>query len=170
MTYPPFLVNEGDSEDRLSATASWLGFPGTDSLKSNLQSAIMAILLITPWFSHAQLHVTISPVRLTGHKAVVPLSLENRFLETVESARAVVFLLDERGKAVSLPTTRWVVGGSRGARELAAGATNTFHFVVTGQKPFTTTNLTAKVAFSRVVLDGGKLANANKDVVLKTSP
>jgi hypothetical protein len=37
--------------------------------------------------------------------------------------------------------------------------TNAFHFVVTADKPFTTTNLTAKVSFSRVVLEGGKLAD-----------
>ena len=47
---------------------------------------------------------------------------------------------------------------------MAAGATNAFYFVVPATKPFTTTNLTAKVSFSRVVLEGGKLADVRKDV------
>jgi hypothetical protein len=38
------------------------------------------------------------------------------------------------------------------------------NFVITADKPFTTTNLTAKVSFTRVVLEGGKLADVGKDV------
>ena len=49
---------------------------------------------------------------------------------------------------------------------LAAGATNVFHFVVTADKPFTTTNLTAKVSFSHVVLEGGTLADVSKQVTV----
>jgi hypothetical protein len=49
----------------------------------------------------------------------------------------------------------------------AAGATNAFHFVITTDKPFTTTNLTAKFSFSRVVLVGGKLADPVKDVQIQ---
>jgi hypothetical protein len=47
---------------------------------------------------------------------------------------------------------------------LAAGATNSFHFVVASDKPFPTTNLTAKVTFNRVVLESGKLSDVTKDV------
>ena len=61
-------------------------------------------------------------------------------------------------------STKWVIGGSEDKPGLAAGATNAFHFVITGNKPFTTTNLTAKMSFSRVVLEGGKLADVSKDV------
>jgi hypothetical protein len=50
---------------------------------------------------------------------------------------------------------------------LAPGATNTFHLVVTADKPFTTTNLTAKVQFSRIVLAGGKLADPVEDAQLE---
>ena len=46
----------------------------------------------------------------------------------------------------------------------------TQHFVVVGEKPFTTTNLTAKVNFTRVVLGGGKLADAVKDVQIQSVP
>jgi predicted anti-sigma-YlaC factor YlaD len=52
---------------------------------------------------------------------------------------------------------------------LAAGATNVFNFVVTASKPFTRTNLTAKVTFSRVVLEGGKLADVAKQVTFNSA-
>jgi hypothetical protein len=89
--------------------------------------------------------------------------MKNNFADTIESARAVVFLLDEHGKMVN-QMTRWVIGGSNDKPGLPAGATNAFYFVITADKPFTTTNLTTKVTFTRVVLAGGKLANVSKDV------
>jgi len=60
--------------------------------------------------------------------------------------------------------TRWVIGGGKDKQAWAAGATNTFQFVVTTDKPITTTNLTDKVNFNRVVLEGGKLADLRRDV------
>ncbi|SRR6266542_4439508 len=111
----------------------------------------------------AQLAVTVSPPNVVGQKAIVSLALKNGLLEKVESARAVVFLLDEQGKMVA-QGTRWVIGGSQDKPGLAVGATNAFHFVIASDKSFLTTNLTAKVMFSRVVLEGGKLADVNKDV------
>lgn len=116
--------------------------------------------------AQAQLSVTVSPVKVTGQKAIVPLAMKNNFTEKIESARAVVFLSDEQGKVVS-HSTKWVIGGSQDKPGLAAGATNAFHFVITSDKPFTTTNLTAKLSFSRVVLEGGKLADAVKDVQIR---
>jgi len=65
--------------------------------------------------------------------------------------------------------TRWVIGGGKGSAALAAGATNTFHFVLTTEKPITTTNLTAKVDFNRVVLEGGRLANPSQDVKIQSA-
>jgi len=90
--------------------------------------------------------------------------MKNGLSEKVESARAVVFLLDEQGKMVG-QATRWVIGGSN-TNGLAAGATNAFHFVVTADKQFATTNLTARVSFSRIVLEGGKLADVAKQVTV----
>ncbi len=127
----------------------------------------LTALLSCPLLAAAQLAVTVSPVRVVGQKALVPLAMVNRFAERVESARAVVFLLDEQGKMVG-QSTKWVIGGSQDKPGLAAGATNSFHFVVTSEKPFTSTNLTAKVSFSRVVLAGGRLADAGKDVSVMT--
>jgi hypothetical protein len=115
---------------------------------------------------NAQLAVSVSPVKVAGSKAVVKLELKNAFAEKIESARAAVFLLDEQGKMVG-HSTKWVIGGSEDKPGLAAGATNVFHFVVTSDKPLTTTNLTAKVNFNRVVLGGGKLADVSKDVQIQ---
>lgn len=128
---------------------------------------ILLVYLLGLIASHAQLAVTVSPPKVAGQKAVVPLATRNGFAERIESARAVVFLLDEQGKMVGQPTTRWVIGGSEGKTGLAAGATNAFLFVVTSDKPFPSTNLTAKVSFSRVVLEGGKVADVNKSVQIE---
>ena len=115
----------------------------------------------------AQLSVTVSPPKVVGHKAVVPLTLKNEFAEAVESARAVCFLSDEQGK-VAAQSTKWIVGRNESKRELASGATNVFHFVVESSKPFPSSNLTAKVSVNRVVLKGGKLANVAQDVKIET--
>jgi hypothetical protein len=98
------------------------------------------------------------------------MTLKNNLGERIESARAVVFLLDEQGKAQGQPATRWVIGGGEGKPGLATGATNTFHFVLTSDKPFATTNLTANVQFSRVVLEGGKVSDVAKSVSVNPAP
>jgi hypothetical protein len=125
----------------------------------------LAALLLWPMLATAQLAFTVSPVKATGQKAIVPLALRNGFAEPIESARAVCFILDEQGKMVG-QASRWIIGGTGDEAGLAAGATNTFNFVVAAARPFTTTNLTAKVSFSRVVLERGKLADPAKDVTI----
>lgn len=71
--------------------------------------------------------------------------MKNDFSEKIELARAVVFVLDEQDKMVG-QTAKWVIGGNKNTPGLAAKGTNVFHVVVTGTKPFVTTNLTAKVS------------------------
>lgn len=115
--------------------------------------------------SQAQFSVTVSPIKVTGQKAIVPMAIKNNFPEKIESARAVVFLLDEQGKLVG-QSTKWVIGGSDDKTSLATGATNAFHFVITSDKPITTTNLTAKVSVNRIVLESGNLADETKDVIV----
>jgi hypothetical protein len=39
--------------------------------------------------------------------------------------------------------------------------------VIASEKPFGTTNLTAKVSFSRVILEGGKVADVAKAVKIE---
>jgi hypothetical protein len=134
---------------------------------SNLCRITLCLTLLGDITARAQLAVTVLPPKVVGQKAVVPLALKNNFSEKIESARAVVFLLDKRGKMLG-QGTRWVIGGSQDKPGLAAGATNAFHFVITGDKPFTGTNLTAKVTFSRVVLESGKLADVTKDVKVES--
>lgn len=140
------------------------------SLGECLMKTALAILILVmaATSAFAQLTVTVSPVKIAGQKAVVPLALKNGLNEKVESARAAVFLLDEQGKLVA-QSIRWVVGGEPGKPGLGAGATNAFHFVITSDKPFPTTNLTAKLTISRLVLSGGKSADINRDVKIESA-
>jgi hypothetical protein len=115
----------------------------------------------------AQLLVTVSPAKIAGQKAVVPLQMKNEFSQKIESARASVFLLDEKGKMVA-QSTKWVIGGTQDKPGLVPSATNSFFFVITSDKPLPKTNVTAKVNFSRVVLERGKLVDVTKDVQIQT--
>jgi hypothetical protein len=122
---------------------------------------LLITLLFSPFSILAQLAVTVSPPKIEANRAVVPLVMKNNFTEKVESARAIVFLLDDQGRVIG-QSTKWVIGGSSNKPGLPAGGTNAFFFVIQIAKPFTTTDLTSKVTFSRVVLEGGKLADAAK--------
>lgn len=103
--------------------------------------------------AQAQLAVIVSPPQVTGDKTIVPLEMKNNFNQGVASARAAVLLLDEQGRMVG-QSAKWVIGSSQAPTEskpgLASGGTNTFNFVVTATKPFTSTNLTAKVVFNHL--------------------
>jgi hypothetical protein len=132
---------------------------------------IILLLVMLTVTAQAQLTVTVSPPQVTGDKAIVPLGLKNTFGQGVTAARAAVLLLDEQGKMVG-QSAKWVIGGAsqpaNGTKAaLAAGGTNTFNFVITATKPFTSTNLTAKVVFNRILLADGKLADASKDVQIQ---
>jgi hypothetical protein len=116
--------------------------------------------------AQAQLTVTVSPVKTTGQKAIVLLTMTNDLAESVESARAVCFLLDEQGKMAG-QSTKWVVGGTKDRPALQPKSGTTFNFVITSPQPFITTNLTAQVSFSRLVLEGEKLANPKTDVQIQ---
>ena len=117
---------------------------------------LVLIMLMAAMGCQAQPSVTVAPAKVVGSKAVVPLSMKNGFAEKIESAKAACFLLDEQGKMVG-QSTRWVVGGNKETPGLAAGTTNSFHFVITSSKPFSMTHLTVRVQFSRVILEGGKI-------------
>ena len=127
---------------------------------------LLAALLLCPVLATAQLAVTVMPPKVVGQKAVVQLKMKNDLGDAVKSARAVCFLLDDQGKMVG-QSTKWVVGQNHASLEPKAEAT--FNFVVTSPQPWTTTNLTAKISFSRVVLDGGKLADVKQDVSVTTT-
>ncbi len=136
--------------------------------RSHLFLSAAAALLLWPLLAGAQLAVTISPVKTTGSKAIVPLTMKNGFAERIQSARAVCFLLDDQGKIIG-QASRWIIGRTRDQAGLAAGTTDAFNFVVAAARPLTSTNLTAKLSFSRVVLEGGRLADANKEVQIQNA-
>ncbi len=112
--------------------------------------------------AHANLVVRVGEPKTTGGKAVTKLEMKNTFKANIESARAVVFLIDDHGKVVG-QTTRWVIGGTKDKPALAPDAKTTFNFVVPTDKPFTKT----KVSFNRVILEGGKTVDVNKDVTIE---
>jgi len=127
---------------------------------------LLFLLFGMSFAARADLIVNVATPKTVGQKAIVKLDLKNTFPEKIESARVSVFLLDEKGKMIG-QSTKWVIGGTKNQASLAAGATNSFFFVITSEKPFATTNLATKVNFNRVVLEGGKLANPEKDVQIK---
>jgi hypothetical protein len=135
----------------------------------------LAALQICPLAASAQLAVTVGPAKITASKAVVKLDMKNNFAEKVESAKAVCFLTDEQGKVVG-QSSKWVIGGAKDRPALEPGKETEFNFVIPiaesnscKSEQFVSTNLTAKVTFSRVVLEGGKLADATKQVSVTTT-
>lgn len=136
-------------------------------MKSLLQITFSLVLLFTLTVQ-AQLAVTVSPPKVAAQKAVVELKMKNAFTAKIESARAICFLLDEQGKMVG-ESARWVIGGMKNRPALEPKKETSFNFVITSSQPFATTNLTAKVSFSRVMLEGDKLADPKTDVQIQNS-
>jgi len=126
----------------------------------------MCALLLWMMGASAQLTVTVSPVKVAGQRAVVLLAMTNNLGESIESARAVCFLLDGQGEMIG-QSAQWVIGENHTL--LNPKNATAFNFVITSPQPFTTTNLMAKISFSRVVLNGGRLANIARDVQIEPS-
>jgi hypothetical protein len=120
---------------------------------------ILSALLLTAGAAQATLTVKVDKPKLVGKKAVIKLTMKNTFTEKIESARAQVFLLDDQGKVVG-QAVRWVIGGTKDKPSLAPDAETTFNFVVATDRAFTTN----KVTFTRLILDGGKIVDANQNV------
>lgn len=121
----------------------------------------LAAMLLCAASAGAQLAVNVLPVQVFGQKAVVQLKMKNNLADKVESARAACFLMDGQGKVIG-QATKWVIGKSG----LESKSQVTFNFVVSSRAPFTTTNLTARVTFSRVNLDSGPVADVAHEVVV----
>lgn len=126
---------------------------------------LLLVELICAFTANARLAVTVAPPKIVGQKVMVELKMKNDFAEKVESARAICFLLDEQGKMVG-ESARWVIGGGKNRPALEAKREATFNLIIASHHPFTTTNLTAKVSFSRLILEDGKLGNPNKDITI----
>ncbi len=128
-----------------------------------LHAFLLSVLAV-----NAELLVTVLPPRITAQKVVVPITMKNNFSEAVEGARAVVFLMDENGRMLG-QGTRWVIGGeAEPTAALISGGTNTFYFVVNSQRPLATTNIVTQVKFSRLLLQGGRVADPERSVSVKS--
>lgn len=122
-------------------------------------------LLACAFTASAQLTVTVSPPRVVGQKAVVQLVMTNRFDENIESARAVCFLFNGQGGMVG-QSSKWVIGGSKNRPALEPKKMAVFDFVITASQSLVVTNLTAHVDFTRLILEGGKVASTTQDVIV----
>jgi hypothetical protein len=130
-------------------------------MNSALPKFLMAASLITILFSghgaRATLAVQIDEPQWTGSKAFVKISMRNTGTNAVQSARAVLFLFDEKGKVVG-HRAEWVIGGTRDKPGLAPEGTAKFHFAILTKEPVKKTKLT----FTRIILDDGRIIEAGK--------
>jgi hypothetical protein len=126
--------------------------------------SMLSVLVLSVFAGQAQLIVTVSPPKIAAQKAVVQLKLKNNLTNKVESARAACFLLDNQGEMVG-QSTKWVIGQKKVGLEPKGEMI--FNFVITSPRPFASTNLTAKVSFTRLVLGDGKLGDPNKEVTIE---
>ena len=119
-----------------------------------MKTIYFLLLNLLVFSARADLSITTEKTETTGDKTVVPLKITNRYSETVESARAVVFLLDDDGKLVAQKAT-WIIGGTNEKAGLAANASTNYNVVLQTDRPFSS----SKVTVTRVILAGGKLAD-----------
>jgi hypothetical protein len=113
------------------------------------------------------LTVKVSPLKTIGQKTLVELTMTNRGTNRIEAARAVCFVLDQNGQMVG-QSAKWVIGQNKTSLEPNSQAK--FNFVITAPHPLIATNLTAKVSFSRLILQGGKQANPQDNVAIIPPP
>jgi hypothetical protein len=117
--------------------------------------------------AQAALSVKVDEPKVTGSKAVIKLTMSSTFTKKVESARAVAFVLDEKGKMLG-QSAQWVIGGSKEKPALEPNQSTDFFFVVPMNKPPASTNgVKAKVTFIRLVLEGGQQMDASKQVTVE---
>jgi hypothetical protein len=115
----------------------------------------------------AQLAVTMSPPKIVGQKIVVSLAMTNNLADSIESARAICFLMDEQGKMVG-QSAKWVIGGDKDRPALPSKFGITYNFVITSSCPLDSTNLTAQVNFSSVMAANRKALNVKQDIKILT--
>jgi len=140
--------------------------PSTLNMKRSKAAAfvILSFILLTG-VTRAGLAIKLGEPKTYGQKTLVRLEMQNSFTNKIESARGVLFLLDDSGKVLG-QETRWIIGGTKDRPALAPGERTSFTFVLLSKAPFTKT----KVTITRLVLEGGKLADVNKDVQIESAP
>ena len=134
-------------------------------MKKNLATLSVFVSFITTLLAQP-VTVSVAPLKMVGQKALVELTMTNRGTNKIEAARAVCFVLDQNGQLVG-QSTKWVIGQNKTSLEPKGQAK--FNFVITAPHPLVETNLTATVRFSRLILQGGKPADARNVVVLPPS-
>ena len=136
----------------------------TFAVKSSCSSITLALIVfvLTALHANAGLSVKLDKPKTTGNKTVVKLTLNNTFTERIEGARATVFLIGEQDKVVG-QRAAWIIGGDPDKPALKPDGTTTYNFVVDTEKPVTS----ARVVFTRIVLENGKLADPHKDVKIE---
>jgi hypothetical protein len=131
------------------------------------RKAALFSLVALPYLAQAGLDVNVGKPHPFGQKALIKVNMRNTLAEEIESARAVMFLMDGRGRVVG-QATRWVIGGSKRTHRLSPGGTNTYEFVVSTREA--STNLAAKIQFNRLILQGGKSADVANEVKVTYNP
>ena len=111
--------------------------------------------------TRAALTVKADEPKQIGKKVVIKLNMKNTFKEKIESGHAQVFLVDDKGNVVG-QAARWVIGGTKDKPMLAPDAETSFNFVLQTDRPF----VTNKVTFTRIVLEGGRLAGVGGEVTI----
>jgi hypothetical protein len=107
--------------------------------------------------ARASLTVRVDEPKFTGSKAIVKLTMHNTYTNAVESARAVVFVMNDKGK-VTGQRVEWVIGGTKDKPGLAPNATAEYNMVVDTDKAVTK----AKVTFTRIILNDGRVIDAGQ--------
>jgi len=114
------------------------------------------------------LAVNVAATKLLKDKAVVEITMKNNLTETIKSARAACFLLDGQGQLIG-QSSKWVIGGTKDLLPLQPNSETTFNFIISSPQPFSSTNVTAKVSFSRVILEDGKPVDVTKEVSVQSA-
>lgn len=127
--------------------------------------ALLMAIFFSNLYARADLIVKYEPVNVVGHEALIKLNMRNTFSLKIQSARAVVFLMDSQGSVVG-QSVKWVITGQKDFPALPPGGTNQFNFVVPLNRTIDTTNLTAKVQFNRVTLENGQPVNIPTSVTV----
>ena len=117
----------------------------------------LLLFLVSLTLARADLSVKMDASRNNGSSAVVKLSMKNSGTNSVQSARAAVFLINADGKVVGRKVD-WVIGGAKEKPGLPANTDTTFNLVVPTDQPFAT----AKLLFTRIVLDDGRVLPAGQ--------
>jgi hypothetical protein len=128
-----------------------------------LLAMLLAISFAAFCSAKAELVIKTSEPKTYGKKTIIKMELHNTFSNKIQSVRAVVFLLDDKGKVVG-QETRWIIGGTKDRLPLPADGKATYNFVVQYEKPFTR----SKVTITKLLFQNGGLGDLNRDVRIET--